>query len=95
MSELSVKINIVNTNVYNSENTLPNRNNFGVAFFVMIVMAHPTSSAPVIVRIVDTMDQSASALTHGTSIASCRPVEIFERLHPRRLLCLRQIQLIS
>jgi hypothetical protein len=40
MSELSVKINIVNTNVYNSENTLPIRNNFGVAFFVMIVMAH-------------------------------------------------------
>jgi hypothetical protein len=51
MSELSVKINIVNTNVYNSENTLSIRNNFGVAFFVMIVMAHPTSSAPVIVRI--------------------------------------------
>ena len=95
MLELSVKTNIVNTNVYNTTNTLPAGTLFELRSSSLLLWPTCFFPPPVVIRIVDTTNQSASDFTHGTRIASCRPVKMFERLHPRRLLCLRQIRLIS
>jgi hypothetical protein len=54
MSEPGVKRNLVNTNVYNHSNPLPDRNKIGVSLFLAAVMGGAPAS-PVVIHIVDTM----------------------------------------